>query len=181
MQFNHYGWDAALLAADLVNLDAPAPPDALRDLLARHGITRPDLTGEQAALLWEWSRRLAPCFGARDLAARCAEINALLAEASGSPYIATHDGFTPHLHYSAPGADRVAHVRAVTAVSLAYVVCAGGADRLGRCARQGCRRAFVDTSRNGRRSYCSVRCANNDAVARHRAVRRAAANPPTTR
>ncbi|WP_199838310.1 MULTISPECIES: CGNR zinc finger domain-containing protein [Streptomyces] len=27
---------------------------------------------------------------------------------------------------------------------------------------------FVDTSRNGRRAYCSARCANTDAVRRHR-------------
>lgn len=33
----------------------------------------------------------------------------------------------------------------------------------------GCRSVFVDTSRNGRRRYCSARCGNYDAVARHRA------------
>ncbi|MDD7833841.1 CGNR zinc finger domain-containing protein [Paenarthrobacter sp. AB444] len=34
--------------------------------------------------------------------------------------------------------------------------------------RQSCEVAFVDTSRNGRRSYCSARCGNYDAVRRHR-------------
>ncbi|MFD0622270.1 CGNR zinc finger domain-containing protein [Streptomyces sanglieri] len=47
-------------------------------------------------------------------------------------------------------------------------MCSADAGRLGRCARHTCDLAFVDTSRNGRRAYCSVRCANNGAVARHR-------------
>lgn len=91
----------------------------------------------------------------------------LLADASSSPRISLHDG-RPHLHYSATGADAATHIRAVTAAGLAYVVCSAGAERLGRCARHDCGLAFVDTSRNGRRASCSVRCANNDAVARHR-------------
>ncbi|WP_454340004.1 CGNR zinc finger domain-containing protein [Streptomyces ambofaciens] len=41
--------------------------------------------------------------------------------------------------------------------------------------------APVDTSRNGRRAYCSVRCANNDAVARPRARLQASARPTTGR
>ncbi|WP_398949549.1 CGNR zinc finger domain-containing protein [Streptomyces sp. ID38640] len=43
----------------------------------------------------------------------------------------------------------------------------GGA-RLGRCLRAECARAYVDTSRNGRRRYCSARCGNTEAVMRHR-------------
>ncbi|MFE1937118.1 CGNR zinc finger domain-containing protein [Streptomyces sp. NPDC059474] len=39
----------------------------------------------------------------------------------------------------------------------------------------------VDTSRNGRRAYCSVRCANNDAVARHRERLHGDARPSTAR
>ncbi|RKN39822.1 CGNR zinc finger domain-containing protein [Streptomyces hoynatensis] len=179
MQFNHYGGEAAGLAADLVNLAAPPSPAELEPLLAARDITRTRLTPAQSGALWEWSRRLGSCFGPQDLARRCAAVNELLAEASSSPRISMHDGRPPHLHYSAPDADPAAHVRAVTAAGLASVICFSGADRLGRCAR--CRRAYVDTSRNGRRTYCSVRCANNDAVARHRAVRRSAASPPTPR
>ncbi|KUJ65622.1 hypothetical protein ACZ90_45840 [Streptomyces albus subsp. albus] len=167
MHFNHYGGEAARLAADLVNLAVPPHPDDLEPLLARHGITRPALSPRQAEEIWPWSRRLAACFGPHDLDQRCQAINALLADASSRPQISLHDG-RPHLHYGAADADPAAHIRAVTAAGLAYVVCSAGADRLGRCARHGCGLAFVDTSRNGRRTYCSVRCANNDAVARHR-------------
>ncbi|MEV0850426.1 CGNR zinc finger domain-containing protein [Streptomyces sp. NPDC049954] len=177
MQFNHYGGQAARLAADLVN----ASPDADLDLvLAAHDVHRPPLTGAARRALLRWAADgLAPCFTAlaahlaeaeREAgpAARCARVNALLAVASTQPRISLHDGH-PHLHYGPDDRDAVAHVKASTAAGLAYVVCFAGAQRLGRCARAGCARAYVDTSRGGRRAYCSVRCANNDAVARHRA------------
>ncbi|MFH8370461.1 CGNR zinc finger domain-containing protein [Streptomyces sp. NPDC018031] len=177
MHFNHYGGEAARLAADLVNLTVAPRPDDLEPLLAAHGITRRALTTRQAEEIGTWRRRLAACFGPQDLDRRCAAINALLAESSSRPHISLHDG-RPHLHYSAEAADPAAHIRAVTAAGLGYVVCFAGADRLGRCARQGCGLAFVDTSRNGRRVYCSVRCANNDAVARHRGRRQGTRPPP---
>ncbi|QOV33374.1 CGNR zinc finger domain-containing protein [Streptomyces ferrugineus] len=178
MHFNHYGGEAARLAADLANLtESPCPSD-LEPLLAAHGIARRALTAGQSNQIWEWSRRLAACFGPQDVDRRCQAVNALLADSSTRPHISLHDG-RPHLHYSTPDADAAAHIRAVTAAGLAYVVCFAAADRLGRCARRGCGLAFVDTSRNGRRTYCSVRCANNDAVARHRGRRGGVAPPPT--
>ncbi|MGD6747747.1 CGNR zinc finger domain-containing protein [Streptomyces sp. BH106] len=167
MHFNHYGGEAARLAADLVNLTETPRPEDLETLLAAHGVVNRALTPAQVESIWEWSRRLAACFGRQDLEERCQAVNELLADASSSPRISLHDG-QPHLHYSAIGADAAAHIRAVTAAGLAYVICSADADRLGRCARRSCALAFVDTSRNGRRAYCSVRCANNDAVARHR-------------
>lgn len=167
MQFNHYGGEAARLAADLVNLTKAPHPADLEPLLAVHGVVNRTLTTAQAETIWTWSRRLAACFGRQNLDERCDAVNALLADASSSPHISLHDG-RPHLHYSATGADPAAHIRAITAAGLAYLICSADAERLGRCARRDCALAFVDTSRNGRRAYCSVRCANNDAVARHR-------------
>ncbi len=41
--------------------------------------------------------------------------------------------------------------------------------RLPRCETTECGTAFADTSRTGRQRYCSLRCANRDAVRRHRA------------
>ncbi|MEU0843672.1 CGNR zinc finger domain-containing protein [Streptomyces sp. NPDC005962] len=170
MQFNPYGGEAARLAADLVNSTALWPPHELEQILAAHGVVNRALTPPQTVEIWEWSRRLARCFGDQSLDERCERINALLAEVASTPRISLHDG-TPHMHYSAPGSDPAAHIKAVTATGLSYVVCSASPTRLGRCARSVCELAFVDTSRNGRRAYCSVRCANNDAVARHRASR----------
>ncbi|CAL9285674.1 CGNR zinc finger domain-containing protein [Streptomyces sp. SudanB182_2057] len=168
MQFNPYGGEAARLAADLANCTDPVGPRELEPILAAHGVEHRTLTPRQAVDIGEWSRRLAHCFGDQPLEQRCERINELLASAAGTPHISLHDG-TPHMHYSAPGSDPAAHIKAITAAGLSYVVCSAAPSRLGRCARRVCRLAFVDTSRNGRRAYCSVRCANNDAVARHRA------------
>ncbi|MEV5537607.1 CGNR zinc finger domain-containing protein [Saccharopolyspora shandongensis] len=168
MRFNDYGGEAACLAADLVNAVGPLTAEALEPVLSARGVAGGALDSEQVRDLTLWRGRLGRCFDPQDLEQRCGEINQLLAETASQPYISLHDGH-PHLHYSTPGADRAAHIRAVTAAGLAYVVCFAGADRLGRCAREVCDQAFVDTSRNGRRAYCSLRCANNDAVARHRA------------
>ncbi|MGA4837389.1 CGNR zinc finger domain-containing protein [Streptomyces sp. G45] len=180
MQFNHYGGEAARLAADLVNLTEPPHPTDLEPLLAARGVVNRTLTAAQAGTIWAWSRRLAACFGRQDLDERCDAVNSLLADASSSPRISLHDG-RPHLHYSTAGSDPAAHIRAITAAGLAYVICSADAERLGRCARRGCALAFVDTSRNGRRTYCSVRCANNDAVARHRERHHASATSATRR
>ncbi len=174
MQFNHYGGEAARLAAGLVN----TLPDAdLVPVLRAHGVLRPAPDAAGVRELRRWAEQgLARCFGASGgrpldglaLEERCAHVNALLATASTTPRISLHDG-TPHLHYGPEDQDTVVHVKASTAAALAYVVCSAGAHRLGRCARAGCDTAYVDTSRAGRRAYCSVRCANNDAVARFRA------------
>ncbi|WP_256987277.1 CGNR zinc finger domain-containing protein [Rhodococcoides fascians] len=56
----------------------------------------------------------------------------------------------------------------MTAGGLALFTVEAGGLRLGECSAHRCNLVFVDTSRNGRRAYCSTRCANGDAVARHR-------------
>lgn len=168
MHFNHYGGEAARLAADLVNAaDERCTPDGLEPILAAHGVVERSLSSTQAGLLKRWRTDLERCFGDQELHERCERINALLERSASTPYISLHDG-NPHLHYSSHGADAAAHIQAVTAAGLAYIACFGGPNRLGRCARTACSTVFVDTSRNGRRTYCSVRCANNAAVARHR-------------
>ncbi|MEV7425130.1 MULTISPECIES: CGNR zinc finger domain-containing protein [unclassified Streptomyces] len=168
MRFNHYGGEAALLAADLSNAPGPFTPEGLEPLLIARGIVRHSLSAAEAAAVEVWSRRLAPCFGPQELEERRDRVNGLLADAASRPYITTHDGHGPHLHYADPALGAVAHIRAASAAGLAYVVCFASHTRLGRCARTACALAFVDTSRNGKRVYCSVRCANNDAVTRHR-------------
>lgn len=59
-------------------------------------------------------------------------------------------------------------VQAHSAGGLAHLVCEAP-DRFGLCAREGCGIAFVDTSRNGRRRFCSTRCGTRVNVADHRA------------
>jgi predicted RNA-binding Zn ribbon-like protein len=65
-------------------------------------------------------------------------------------------------------------VKALTAAGLAHVIDDGAGSRLRACSRSGCGTVFIDTSRNGRRHFCSVRCANQVNVANHRRRRREA-------
>lgn len=169
MQFDHYGGAAARLAAHLVNTPAEHfTPNRLAPVLSAHGVVERSLDERHAESLLTWRGELAGCFGDQDVEQRCQRINALLRKSASTPRIALHDG-DPHLHYGSTAADAAAHVRAMTAAGLAYIACSAGPNRLGRCLRTACSLAFVDTSRNGRRAYCSARCANNAAVSRHRA------------
>ncbi|MEV6212989.1 CGNR zinc finger domain-containing protein [Kitasatospora sp. NPDC051914] len=55
------------------------------------------------------------------------------------------------------------------AVGTAQHLVGRGMHRPRRCAVAECTTIFADTSRTGRQRYCSQRCANRDAVRRHRA------------
>jgi len=164
VHFNPYGGPAALVATDLVNAGSASQ---LLDGMVRNGMAIQALTDAEAALIGAWATRLRPVFAA-DPADRPELVNELLAEAACRPYITTHDGKPPHLHYSAADAGPVGRVRAYTAGGLAHLVCEDP-DRLGICGREGCETAYVDTSRNGRRRFCSTRCATRVHVAEHRA------------
>nr|BFE82193.1 hypothetical protein GCM10020093_047940 [Planobispora longispora] len=60
---------------------------------------------------------------------------------------------------------------ALISVGTALHLVGRGMHRLRRCAAGECATIFADTSRTGRQRYCSQRCANRDAVRRHRAGR----------
>ncbi|MGV9409878.1 CGNR zinc finger domain-containing protein [Nocardia sp. NPDC003693] len=161
MHFNPYGGAAVELAVRLVN----APPERdLSDLL-RESDYRPfvPVTPAQDAELRSWIRELDAVFRAPSVDL----LNALLAKTTSRPYISTHDGRSPHLHYSQETAPVDERVKAYTAFGLAALFCEAPT-RIGCCARPGCAIVFVDTSRNGRRRYCSTRCATQVHVADHR-------------
>jgi predicted RNA-binding Zn ribbon-like protein len=167
MKQNHYGRLGALLAADLINLDE-TDAVSLRGLLEEHGIRRAEIADADVGGFRRWRDRLARAFGREDTSGQCSAVNDLLTEATVRPWVTTHDGLQPHLHFVPDSADVLSRVKAVTAGGLAFVLCWEGGSRLGRCGRAGCGRVYVDTSRNGRRRYCSARCGNTEAVIRHR-------------
>ncbi|HEX6449213.1 MAG TPA: CGNR zinc finger domain-containing protein [Trebonia sp.] len=80
--------------------------------------------------------------------------------------------------YAPVATDLAARVRALTAAGLAHVLADSDDSRLRACQRSGCTHVFVDTSRNGRRRFCSIRCANQVNVAEHRSRNRASHRPP---
>ncbi|MEV4187637.1 CGNR zinc finger domain-containing protein [Streptosporangium canum] len=95
-------------------------------------------------------------------------LNSLLIQHPVQPQISGHDGERWHLHLTEGG--RMADQYAVGAVmGLATMVTDLGVDRLGLCQAPPCRRAYLDTSSNRSRRYCSERCASRANVAAYRA------------
>lgn len=171
MQFNHDNMTGPQLAADLVTLLCRGwSTHAAGDTLRAHSIRRSELSAVASRGLEEWAGLLLTAFTAVGVANRCDAINRLLAYGTSRAYLTTHDDLRPHLHFAADHDDVVARVKAVTAGGLALFVVEAEGARLGRCQRTGCPVAFVDTSRSGRRVYCSATCGNYVAVRRYRAA-----------
>ena len=174
MSFNTYTAAGALIAADLVNHDAADGP-ALTALLAGYEVWMPAITPPMAAQINAWAGRLRGVFAAGDPARQASQADELLVAASCTPRLVSHDGLPHHLHYAPLEAGPPARVRALTAAGLAQVIADGDGHRLGQCQRDACTEVFVDVSRNGRRRFCSVQCANVVNVSLHRARRRGTA------
>jgi predicted RNA-binding Zn ribbon-like protein len=170
VHFNPYGGSAAQVAAGLVNL-GQASADELSEFMRGQGMSLARLSPDEAAAVAAWSRRLRPVFTESDPDVRVDLLNTLLAASACEPFISRHDGSPPHLHYGAENAGTVRRIQAYTAGGLAHLVCED-ATRVGSCARPDCDQVFVDTSRNGRRRFCSTRCATRVHVAQHRDRRR---------
>jgi hypothetical protein len=168
MHFNAYGGNGAALAAALVNATDFSPP-VVEAMLSEHRLLRTAVTPGQAEELREWAGRIAPVFGELDLDLQVKLVNDLLDVTATKPYVSTHDGREPHLHFFSVDADIVARAKDTSAGGLAMAISFSDGRRLGRCDREGCATVYVDTSRNGRRRFCSLACANRVNVAAHRA------------
>lgn len=118
--------------------------------------------------LYDWTELLRASFVAATVDARCTAVNRLLADWTAGIHLTVHDDWRPHLHFAPETESLLSRVKAVTAGGLAVFTTEAEGARLGACAREGCPKVFADTSRGGRQSYCSPRCANTDAVRRHR-------------
>jgi hypothetical protein len=170
VQFNHYGVIAARYAAALANAEATAGGyQAVVDEFVRP--VEPVEPRDVPAIA-AWADRLRAVFQEPDLDRRVSMVNALLAAGVSSLFVSRHDGLAPHLHYVKVDADLLSRMRARTAAGLAGVLCDFNGDRLGRCGRQACDVVFMDTSRNGTRRFCSLRCANRIRSAEYRARNR---------
>jgi len=172
MQFNTYTVAGADIAVWLVNHPVPEAA-ALSAELRRHDVHDSLGTAADAAALRPWTARLREVFEATAVADKARLTDALLVAADCRPRLVSHGGGKPfHFHYAPVETGLAARVRALTAAGLGHVVDGGAGARLRACDRPGCGVAFIDTSRNGRRRFCSVRCANQVNVASHRRRRR---------
>ncbi|WP_413333455.1 CGNR zinc finger domain-containing protein [Brevibacterium sp. GP-SGM9] len=173
MQLNPYGEYAMLLAASLAN-DWPPDREEIESRTREFGMTMgftrtPTEVADTRAVIDEWLAVV----DTKDPARRAEMLNAIMADAAAYPRLVDHDDEGWHLHYRDED-QSIAHVlRAVICVGTALHLSTRGMQRLRRCAAgespaDPCANVVVDVTRNGRQRYCSVRCANRDAVRRHR-------------
>lgn len=169
MHINPYGRDAVRLIVDLAN-NRPSTVGELTDRCAGAGVVIDMPVDEQdlaatLTLIDRWCE-IVDTQGERP---RAELLNRLLAEASAYPRMTNHTGTGWHLHYRDDHVPLADVLRALTSVGTALHLAHHGMHRIGRCALPECPDAYADTSRTGRQRYCSTRCANRDAVRRHRA------------
>ncbi|HSJ33582.1 MAG TPA: CGNR zinc finger domain-containing protein [Acidimicrobiia bacterium] len=183
MDFASYKDDSAALAVELVNtygwvsgVETLHTVDDLRAFLAeRPQPTRPvrdevEETDLEAVKALRTS--LHEVFASPEVEGAVAALNRILSASGATPVLSAHDGF-PHLHFES-ATDRLGDWMAVvTAMGVAAVISDEGFDRLGICHADGCRDAFIDTSRNRSRRHCSDGCRNRENVAAYRRRNRA--------
>lgn len=105
-------------------------------------------------------------------------LNSLLMEYPASPQISGHGELTDegrhhwHMHLADNPANATAGYAATACMGLAFHLTELGVDRLGICQASRCRNAYLDTSTNRSRRYCSDRCATRANVAAYRARKR---------
>jgi predicted RNA-binding Zn ribbon-like protein len=105
---------------------------------------------------------------------RARGLNTQMAAAAAYPRLTDHNDEGWHLHYRDSDQTLPHVLLSVISVGTALHLTTRGMHRLSRCAGETsiegpCTSVVVDVTRNGRQRYCSVRCANQAAVRRHRA------------
>jgi predicted RNA-binding Zn ribbon-like protein len=174
MQFNTYTYAGAHIAAWLVNHPSPSAL-GLAETLHHFDVHEPAVSASQVRTLLPWALRLGAIFEAGTVAEKAQRADELLVAADCRPRLVSHGPDLPyHFHYAPVRTGLAARVKALTAAGLAHVIDDAAGSRLRACSRAGCSTVFIDTSRNGRRHYCSVRCANQVNVANHRHRKRLA-------
>ena len=174
MQLNPYGEYAVLLAASLAN-EWPDHRDGIEQRTREFGMTMafesgPDDHARTRDVIDEWLEVV----DAPTPSDRATSLNRQMAAIAAYPRLTDHDDEGWHLHYRDEDQTMPHVLRAVISVGTALHLTTRGMHRLGRCAASltpgdPCANVVVDVTRNGRQRYCSVRCANRDAVRRHRA------------
>ena len=186
MNFGHDVARSLSLAVDLVNSRANGVellPDlaALRSFLDSRDVSGSrSLSGEDLDEVRALRPRLRAVWTARDMRTATAVVNGLVAEAGALPQLTDHDGYSWHLHWTAPSARLGSRLAADAGMGLAEVLRDDGAARLRACEAPACEAVFVDLSRNRSRRYCDTgNCGNRLHVAAYRARLRTVDGPAT--
>ncbi|MEO3828992.1 CGNR zinc finger domain-containing protein [Actinomadura sp. B10D3] len=163
---------AAALVNAVTSVGGDDSPAALRRVLRDNEFFWHEFEDADADELREWGRTLRGFFEAPGLEEAMALLNGLMLEIPMHPHLADHEPHGLHMHYAPPSSRLVERFRATTLMKLAELIVEHGLGRTGVCAAEGCDRVYADTSRAGRRRFCSETCANRTNVAAFRARRR---------
>ncbi|MEV0488617.1 CGNR zinc finger domain-containing protein [Streptomyces atratus] len=175
-------------AVRLVNTEEPArnkdvltSVEAVRDLFGANRQAARRATDADVTRFRSVRARLRAVFEAADTGDETLAVdllNSLLLEFPVSPQISGHDTRDAdgkpdwHMHLADHPSNATAGYAAIAAMGLAFHLTSYGVDRLGLCEAAPCRNAYLDTSTNRSRRYCSDRCATRANVAAYRARKR---------
>lgn len=175
-------------ALRLVNTEEPArgtdtliSVEAVRDLFGANRFAARRATEADVTRFRSVRARLRAIFEAADAGDETLGVdllNSLLLEFPVSPQVSGHDHRDDdgrplwHLHLADHPSNPTTGYAAIAAMGLAFHLTEYGMDRLGLCEAPPCRNAYLDTSTNRSRRYCSDRCATRSNVAAHRARKR---------
>ncbi len=184
MELAHYADDAVRL----VNTEEPArnkdtltSVEAVRELFGSSRQAARRATDADVTRFRSVRTRLRAIFEAADTGDETLAVdllNSLLLEFPVSPQISGHETRTSdgrpdwHMHLADHPSNATAGFAATASMGLAFHVTEYGPDRLGLCQAAPCRNAYLDTSTNRSRRYCSDRCATRANVAAYRARKR---------
>lgn len=195
VQFDSHVLSLLAVTVDLVNrltpgYDGGAPVDTptgrarVNDVAASlaQGGAAPKVTLSAADKLTEaalHARAVFDATAAGDVDRAAARVNRLLRETQTRPQL---DRFSAgwSLHFHGANDSLATGWAAGCAAALALAIGSDLAGRLGVCAAPKCDRVYVDTSKNGRRRFCSPRCQSRVKAAAHRSRAAGAAAPPSS-
>ncbi|WP_243711305.1 CGNR zinc finger domain-containing protein [Actinomadura sp. KC216] len=163
---------AAALVNAVTSTGGDDSADALRRILRENEFFWRQFRDDDAPDFRIWGRTLRPFFEAERVEDAMALLNRLLLQVPMHPHLADHEPHGLHMHYAPPSSRLPDRFRATTLMNLAELIVEHGLTRTGVCAADGCDRVYADTSRAGRRRFCSESCANRTNVAAFRARRR---------
>lgn len=174
--FDRYVDAGAFAAVDLVNhIRDPVTglsADALREILAVDLPSVAQLRDEHVAGFTSLAEHLDATFAHLDrdeLDEAASRLNGVLAAHPAHPHL-SKEGGRWRLHHHPAEAHLVPMWSSICAENLARIIAVDNADRLGTCQASGCRRVFLDESKNTSRRFCSMTCNNRvrSATYRHR-------------
>lgn len=170
VRFDYYAGEPVTYAVDLVNTqDVASDGDGLCTLadlerfVTEVGI-RVTPEAQDLPVVRNLRDDLRAVFVADDLESAMALVNRLLEQFNSAPRLVNDAELGLHIHFE-PAHLSLGHwLGAITAAGLMFHVCEHGVARLGVCASTKCKRAFIDTTKNGRKLYCSPRCSHRASV-----------------